>query len=517
MTDKDTKSKQTSQKDDTDVVMGEKEETEQEKIARQKKERSSIYFSKDAQLIQRAVHQQDDRLMNRALRQAFAQRSKLTKSILTQLSDTLLSHESHKESQAKLKEYLSKSASSDQMETDSQPEQSTPTPSTTTPQQPKQVLPEVEAFLHLLTVLFLIDSKQYQVAQQAANDLVESLQSQNRRTLNLIGAKALFYYARTYELLGNASAIRSNLLNALRTSSLRHDHYGQNVLVNLLLRNYLQDNLVDQASKLINKTPTVDFRSNSQLARFYYYKGRIKSIQLDYSDAYNCLMTAIRKAPTNSAKGFRVAAYKLAIIVQLLMGEIPEHNVFSQPQLRSALKPYLELTKQVRVGELLKFKDTVDKYADVYKADKTFTLIQRIRQNVIRTGLKKISTSYSRISFSDISQKLHFDNPDDVELIVAKAIRDGIIDAIIDHQGKFIQSRETVDVYSTTEPSDAFHKRINLCLKTHDEAVRAMRFPPDANKQKAQIQEAEERRKRQEELAEELEREDDDDDAEEEF
>lgn len=106
----------------------------------------------------------------------------------------------------------------------------------------------------------------------------------------------------------------------------------------------------------------------------------------------------------------------------------------------------------------------------------------RIRQNVIRTGLKKISLSYSRISFVDICEKLKLDNTDDVEGIVAKAIKDRIIDATIDHSGGFIQSKESVDVYNSMEPTDHLHKSMAFCLKIHNESVQAMRFPPDAYK-----------------------------------
>jgi 26S proteasome regulatory subunit N3 len=73
--------------------------------------------------------------------------------------------------------------------------------------------------------------------------------------------------------------------------------------------------------------------------------GKIKSVQLEYTEAYKCLLGAIRKSPQNSARGFRIAAYKLACIVQLLMGEIPERSIFRQPGLKSALAPYLQLTQ----------------------------------------------------------------------------------------------------------------------------------------------------------------------------
>jgi len=294
--------------------------------------------------------------------------------------------------------------------------------------------------------------------------------------MKLLGSKAFFYYSRSYELNNKISLIRSNLLNAFRTACLRHDHYGQAMLMNLLLRNYLSDNLYDQANKILTKSPNIDFRSNSQLARYLYYKGRILSIQLEYSLAYDCLNQAIMKAPS-TAKGFRLSAYKLLIIVKLLMGEIPEKSIFLQKGLTTSLQPYFALTKDVRVGDLLKFRKTVDQYSELYKQDKTYSLIQRIRQNVIRTGLKKISLSYSKISFSDICEKLHLDNPEDVEHIVAKAIRDGIIDATINHEESFMKSKETLDLYSTNEPTNVFQNRIEFCLKIRNASVKALRFP----------------------------------------
>jgi 26S proteasome regulatory subunit N3 len=55
-------------------------------------------------------------------------------------------------------------------------------------------------------------------------------------------------------------------------------------------------------------------------------------------------MQSIRKAPQNTAIGFRRTVHKLAIIVQLLMGEVPERSIFNQPELKTALLPYLQLT-----------------------------------------------------------------------------------------------------------------------------------------------------------------------------
>lgn len=47
--------------------------------------------------------------------------------------------------------------------------------------------------------------------------------------------------------------------------------------------------------------------------------------------------------------------------------------------------------------------------------------------------MKKINISYSRISLADIKSKLGLESISDTEYIVAKAIRDGVITATVDH------------------------------------------------------------------------------------
>lgn len=53
-----------------------------------------------------------------------------------------------------------------------------------------------------------------------------------------------------------------------------------------------------------------------------------------------------------------------------------------------------------------------------------------------------------------------------------------MIEASINHEQGYVQSRELIDVYTTREPMNAFHQRIEFCLKVHNEAVKAMRYPP---------------------------------------
>ena len=155
-----------------------------------------------------------------------------------------------------------------------------------------------------------------------------------------------------------------------------------------------------------------------------------------------------------------------------------------------------------------------------------------------------ICVSYSRISLRDIAAKLQLDSAEDAEYIVAKAIRDVVIDAEINHTEGFVQSKvplklyevllltftsqELIDVYGTNEPQDAYHQRITFCLKVHNDAIKAMRYPPNAYRKYLETpevsqavtawhlclmslyQQRRERERQDEELAEEIENDDDD-------
>jgi len=378
-----------------------------------------------------------------------------------------------------------------------------------------QILPEVQVYLHLLVIIFLLDKKRSSMASAISTSLIQKLQQSqfNRRTLDPLLSKAYFYYSSAFELQKDLASIRSSLLSAYRTATLRHDKLTQATLLNLLLRNYLEYNLYDQAEKLLSKANFGTDSSTNQYARYLYYTGRVAAIQLDYTKAYRCLLQSIRKAPQNSARGFRITVQKLICIVQLLMGELPEKSVFRQKGLKTALKPYFDLTLAVRIGDLVVFENVVKENEQRFRKDQNFTLIQRLRSNVIKTGLRKINVSYSRIQLTDICAKLHLESVEDAAFIVAKAIRDGVIDATIDYKGGFLQSKENIDIYSTQEPQDAFHKRIVFCLDTHNDAVKAMSFPPDAHKADKESEEERNERIKQEEIAKTLAEEDDDEEG----
>jgi 26S proteasome regulatory subunit N3 len=357
-----------------------------------------------------------------------------------------------------------------------------------TPQKgsPKEVLPEVDVYFSILIQVYLFDKRSIDAGAQFSGALVEHLRTLNRRTLDSLSSRVYFYYALFHEEMSPKPpspaaaviSIRKTLLDALRTATLRKDLDIQAAVTTLLLRNYLATSHVTQADLLISHTKFPPNAANNQIARYLYYLGRIRAIQLSYTEAHEHLTGATRKAPTAyKASGFYQASTKLLIVVELLMGDIPDRAIFRQPSLEKALQPYLQLVQAVSAGDVIGFQNLVQQYNATFRKDDTYTLVLRLRQNVIRTGIRMMSLSYAKISLRDMCLRLGLDSEESAEYIVAKAIRDGVIEASLDHERGFMKSKDVGDVYATSEPGEAFHERIQACLALHDESVKVRAIP----------------------------------------
>eukprot|EP00127_Corallochytrium_limacisporum_P002273 Clim_evm61s109 gene=Clim_evmTU61s109 len=369
-----------------------------------------------------------------------------------------------------------------------------------------QISPEVDIYIRILIIAYFLRVKEdVAKAMEIAEETTSRALSQNRRTLDPLTAKVFYQLFRTYELSNRLPELRPRLHRWLRTATLHQDVHSQAMLINLLLRDYTLSSLYGQAQKLIARANFPEKVPNNQWSRYLYYMGRTAAVQLDYTDAKAHLTQSIRKAPQHTAIGFHQTVQKLAIIVDLLLGEIPARSLFRQPKLKKALAPYLELTQAVRVGDLTAFAKCLETHGDKFKADKNYLLILRLRHNVIKMGIKNLNMSYSRIALSDVAKRLGLDDAQDARYIVAKAIRDGVVNAGLDHAEGTMKSNEFINVYSTSDPQVMFNERIKFCLNLHNESVKAMRYPPDAHRGDPKgLEERKMREQLEKELAEEL-------------
>ncbi|SMN21019.1 similar to Saccharomyces cerevisiae YER021W RPN3 Essential, non-ATPase regulatory subunit of the 26S proteasome lid, similar to the p58 subunit of the human 26S proteasome [Maudiozyma saulgeensis] len=359
-----------------------------------------------------------------------------------------------------------------------------------TPQKTIEVSPELNSFFHLLVQLYLLDSKKFTELETFNSKIVipTILEVYNHRSLDLISAKLWFYIILGYESVGDVAnaGIRTVMIKSLKTASLKHDNETRAMLINLILRNYLADGDVNSADDFVRKVefPTTNV-SNPLEARYYFYMSKINAIQLDYTTANDFIITAIRKAPhTPNSLGFLQQANKLHCVIQLLMGDIPELSFFHQTDMQQSLYPYYHLTNTVKLGDLKKFSYIISRFKPQLVHDSNYQLCVRLRSNVIKTGIRMISLTYKKISLKDICLKLRLDSEQAAEYMVSRSIRDGVIEANINHEKGYIETSELLNVYDTNNPQKTFDARIQFVTQLHNESVMAMRYPEDSKKVK---------------------------------
>lgn len=359
------------------------------------------------------------------------------------------------------------------------------------------VSPELNSFIHLLVQLYLLDSKLVDELIKFNNRVVipKILAYYNNRSLDLINAKLWFYIVIGHETQGNKTdiSLRSEMIKFLKTASLKHDNETKSMLITLILRNFLSSGEVNSASDFVSKVdfPTSDVSSPLE-ARYYFYLSKINAIQLDYSVANEYIIAAIRKAPhTSNSLGFLQQANKLHCVIQLLMGDIPELSFFFQKGMKQSLQPYFHLTKTVKLGDLKKFTAVITKYKHQLVQDGNYQLCVRLRSNVIKTGIRIISLTYKKISLKDICLKLRLDSEQSVEYMVSRSIRDGVIEAKINHEEGYIETSELLNIYDTKDPQNVFDERIKFVNQLHDENVLSMRYPEDQKKKNKNNQQEE--------------------------
>lgn len=366
---------------------------------------------------------------------------------------------------------------------------------------------ERNAYVLLLISVFLLDHQQFQASMESSTMAVMLLQGSEDHfnTFDPLLARHYYFLARAYELSNNLVALHNFLMAGLRTSALRHDKETQATVYNCILRLHLLQNDYESAGIFLKNSPfpTGSTNLNNQSARYHFYRARIAAVVGNYFEAAEDLSQALRKVPHGHfALNFILSATKFSIVVQLLRGEIPDRSTFNLHE--RALKPYLELTQSVRLGELAHFQQVVARHISIWAQDGTKILIERLHESVLRVGLRRLQQAYIKITFADIAKKLGLPSEQDALVLVQKALSEGVIQAQINEQLSCMESQKLTDLYTTRAPQDAFTTRTQILQNFHNEAVRAMRFPEKSRKSTAATANEEDRRPTEEELMDEF-------------
>lgn len=335
---------------------------------------------------------------------------------------------------------------------------------------------ESKLYVFLLVFIFLIDTKTFSLGLFYGNRIVELLFEMSRRSLDPIAAKCYFYYSKIYELVNPFDNIRTVFHERLQTAVIKNQFETTAVLLNCLLRNYLHYNLYSQAEKLAYKTIFPREASNDETAKYLYYVGRIKAVKLEYPGALRTLQQALVKAP-DSAIGFKQTVVKLTILVELLLGEIPNVSVFSNPKYRVTLLPYYHLVRAMYNGDLSAFETTLFCFREVYVREKNLCLALRVHKTVLRSVLKRIGLMYTRISLTDVANCLLLNSPFEAEYVVAKAICDGNISGeIVRHEG-YVKLSSSSTFSRDGNSLEILNSKILDCLDVYRSIMMSMEYP----------------------------------------
>ncbi|POW03446.1 hypothetical protein PSTT_11055, partial [Puccinia striiformis] len=253
---------------------------------------------------------------------------------------------------------------------------------------------EHETYLSLLAIILLIsrgapNRSGFELSHRLVTDF---LPHHNRRSLDPLAAKIWFYHSRFAELLqqdgshpGLWANLRSSSMSAHRTARLRRDEDSEATLLNLILW--------EQADRLVSKTEFPDFGKTEasvgaggmvptgQVARWLYY-------------------LAIRRAPpAQIAPGFWQTTHKLFVVVELLMGDIPDRTLFRVPVLKKCLQPYFEIVQASKTAlQTISLAYSRNKLKDIHGCESDQGWCYQISIGPVRwlnVNLKRLSTKES--------------------------------------------------------------------------------------------------------------------------
>ncbi|KAL0222206.1 hypothetical protein RCL1_002060 [Eukaryota sp. TZLM3-RCL] len=295
----------------------------------------------------------------------------------------------------------------------------------------------------------------------------------------------------------SSSEIRDLLMKFYRSSVLSCDLFGKAVVINSLCFYLVKDKKFTELEHFLARCGFPIGLYPAQDARFHYYSALVAAIKLDYSEALSRVGFALRKTSSN-AQIFRSIIHKLSIVLELVIGSTPRRSLFSDENFKSKLFPYYHLVKAVRGGSIEKFNSIVDSYRYQFEADGLLTLIDRLQSSVVRLGLRNILLSYSKISIVEVSKILGLSSESRPVIvgIVAKAIRDGVIEASID--GDYL-IRSNSSISESGLSLDSLTSRIAFTLSLREEALKSLRYNAGVEAEKLDLDELEKDRKAEQE------------------
>lgn len=155
--------------------------------------------------------------------------------------------------------------------------------------------------------------------------------------------------------------------------------------------------------------------SCNENAKYYFYHGVAEMVLGNYTSALRYFAEADVQQQN---KQIALAVQKNNIVCGLLAG-----NFAMRYRYVEELEPYFALVGSVKRAELGTFYAVLDKYKSEYFSMNLWFVVRRLVKNLLREGVRKISTCYTRIPLNEISRILGTD----ARLLLEEALESNFI------------------------------------------------------------------------------------------
>ena len=239
-----------------------------------------------------------------------------------------------------------------------------------------------------------------------------------------------------------------NLCTDMRSESQVSKRWGMMHLVNQLFKIYFKINKINLCTALkrsIDNSNLKDLFPVAHQITYKFYVGRQAMFDNDYNTAATYFEYAFEKCPKSYIKNKKIILVYL-IPVNMLRGIMPRDKLL----LKYDLKPFSELVKAVKQGNLLKFNQNMIEYEDFFIQNGVYLFLEKLKMITYRNLFKKIASLFKVVqipieAFVSILEYLGEEDADtDVcQCILSNLIFDGKIKGYISHKhNKLVISKD---------------------------------------------------------------------------
>ncbi|CAF2644415.1 unnamed protein product [Rotaria sp. Silwood2] len=386
----------------------------------EKKDADTLTFDdikEQVRTIEKAVNSKEPRFILRVLRGLASTRKRLNEDVIRRL---ILFYYGSNSSEREILLGFAQSVSQP-MDVDMEKTSNSPAPATNEKQSVSRpqtsrgravALPEVDLYIHLIVLLFLIDRNSLKSALDCAKRLVDKTSVLNRRTLDLLSAKCYFYYARIFELNNMLDTIRPFLHSRLRTATLRNDFEGTAVLINLLLRNYLHYNLYILLMTMLFTGTTTSSVERYYARGFFFNNHKTSTIsttneESSFRQSFNKWLNEFLSGDSNKEKNSNSFS-KLALLKQFLFSSSSSSSSNGKS---SKLDKLFQLLNEIATDDKNQSSSSTNKLNKLLQFFNTYA--SSSSSHNIQLALKLINLAqgnggFSSLSISDMKSLINF-------------------------------------------------------------------------------------------------------------